>query len=483
MPIGKFQCVECQARLIGAPETAVMCERCGTAVTVVGGILDFLQGPTGPVSDPDDYDALHHIDDARSLARYRGLKRLAGQYWPSSLGSVLEVGCGTGLLTRALIREGEATDLVVTDIYRPMVNATRGHLDRAGLLAAIPLTFATHGGTEPVFRDAVFDTCIGGSVLHYMPDVRQFLANMFRWLKPGGRAFFTGPNVRYHRALGQTLADILILLSRADPAPSDDRQALLNLIAQWRRGILHQGDLPFLTTLEDKHMFASDSFEAMARELGFKEVAVIPASAQPTGTDFVGALCRQIGVGDAVRAQVMALLPAFKDRYLSLLSSRDQSDNFLFWLEKGTGPVLRHFHGPAGPENVPPASREAVFLAGGLPPRWVFELMASRVADGIALRVSGWCLVNTDVLWVRVTLGDVSRAAAVWLPRPDVPPAIDPQSVYASWNALCCGVDDTLLFPDGPLDLRIEIVLASGGILAVAASAHVTLDEPMTVTQ
>jgi hypothetical protein len=179
----------------------------------------------------------------------------------------------------------------------------------------------------------------------------------------------------------------------------------------------------------------------------------------------------------------MALLPAFKDRYLSLLSSRDQSDNFLFWLEKGTGPVLRHFHGPAGPENVPPASREAVFLAGGLPPRWVFELMASRVADGIALRVSGWCLVNTDVLWVRVTLGDVSRAAAVWLPRPDVPPAIDPQSVYASWNALCCGVDDTLLFPDGPLDLRIEIVLASGGILAVAASAHVTLDEPMTVTQ
>ena len=34
-----------------------------------------------------------------------------------------------------------------------------------------------------------------------------------------------------------------------------------NIVIQWRRGILHRGDLPFLAALEDKHMFAGDTFE------------------------------------------------------------------------------------------------------------------------------------------------------------------------------------------------------------------------------
>ncbi len=469
--------------MIGSPATGVLCERCGARVPIDDGILDFVHGPIGPVSEPEDYDALHHIDDVRSVARYRNLKRLAGEHWPSSLGSVLEVGCGTGLLTRALIAEGEATDLVVTDIFRPMLRATREHLEHAGLLSAIPLTFATHGGTEPVFRDGAFATCVGGSVLHHMPDVRRFLSNMFRWLKPGGRAFFTEPNLRYHRALGQTLADILALLHNEDPTYSDGKQALLNLVSQWRRGILHQGDLAFLTTLEDKHMFASDAFEAMGQELGFAKAYAIPTSYQPTGVGFVGALCSQLNVGEAVRSSVLGLLPAFTDRYLSLLSPRDQTDSFLFWLEKGTGPVMRHFRGPPAPDAEPPADLPEAFRTGGLPPRWWLELTATHTPEGISLRLNGWCLVNTDVKWIRVTLGGVTRQAPVWLPRPDVQGTINTESVYASWNALCCGVNETLSFDDGPLDLTIEAVLAGGFVLPIPAPPGLQLNEPVVVTQ
>ena len=483
MPLTKFQCAECHAPLIGAPDVGVMCDRCNGRVAVTDGILDFVTGDTGPLTEPGDYDALHGINEARSAARYRELRTLAAGHWPGVLGSVLEVGCGTGLLTRALIQGNEATDLVITDVSMPMLRATRGHLRAAGLLSVIPLTFATHAGTEPVFRDCVFDTIAGTSVLHHMPDVRAFLSNVFRWLKPGGRAFFTEPNVRYHRALGQTLADILALMHREDSRFSRGRQTLLNVISQWRQGILHQGDLPYLATLEDKHMFAGDTFAMLGREIGFRRTLAIPVAYSPRGLGFVGRLCDQLKVDEPVRSTVLGLLPAFADRYLSLLSPTDQTGSFLFWLEKGTGPIVRQFQGPPAPEAEPPANLPDAFHSGGLRPRWSFDLLASRVDGGIALRINGWCLANTDVRWVRVMMGETSRVAAVWLPRPDVPRAVDPHGVYASWNALCCGVDEQMSFPDEALVVRIEIELASGAILAVPPLPNLTLDETLVVTQ
>ena len=478
MPLRKFQCAECHAPLIGTPDVGAKCERCDTSVRVTDGILEFVTPDTGSLRQPDG-DALH----GTGAAGYRDLKTLAAGYWPGMLGSVLEVGCGTGLLTRALIQGNEATDLVVTDVSLPMLRGARAQLDRAGLLAAIPLAFATHSGIESVFRDGAFDTIAGTSVLHRMPDVRGFLSKIFRWLKPGGRAFFTEPNVRYHRAIGQTLADILAILNREDPGFSHGKQTLLNLIGQWRRGILHREDMPFPTTLEDKHMFDADTFEAMGREIGFRRTLAIPVASSPTGLGFVGQLCDRLAVEGPIRSTVLGLLPAFADRYMSLLSPKDQTASFLFWLEKGTGPIGRHFRGPPAPDAAPPADLPDAFRAGGLPPRWSFELTASRAPDGIALRIYGWCLVNTDVRWVRVTLGGISRAAPVWLPRPDVPLAIDPHSAYASWNALCCGVDETLSFPGDAFDPRIEIELASGALLALPVLPNLALDETLVVTQ
>ena len=482
MPIARFHCPECQGPLIAAAPDGLVCGKCATPVTIDDGILNFVPTPvTG--ADPAAYDAFHGIDDARSDQRYRDLKYWAGGAWPLTLGSALEVGCGTGLLSRAVLRGGEVKDLVLTDISWPVLRAARAHLDQAGLLSVVPLTFAAHDGVAPICRDAVFDTVMGTSVLHHIADVRGFLGRVFHWLKPGGRAFFTEPNLRFHRALAQTLADILALLQSGDPAYAPGRQVLLNLIGEWRRGIVHQGDLPFLAGLDDKHMFASDSFEAMGRDLGFASAQAIPTASQPTGSGSVARLCAQLNIEEPVRSAVLGLLPAFADRYLALLSPRDQSPSFLFWLEKGVGPAVRVFQAPPPPEPPPPADTPPLLRTGGLPARWSLELTASRAGDGIEVLVGGWCLVNTDVRWVRVRLGDAVRQAPVWLPRPDVQAAINPGSAYAAWNALCCGVRETLAFPNPALDLTIEIVLANGTILPVPAPPVLPLDETLIATQ
>lgn len=495
---GHFQCAACHAPLIGDAAVAIVCDRCDTPVATIDGILDFMPAGSGahdetPADAPDRYDALHRIDDDRAAARYRDLKRLAAEHWPTLLGSVLEIGCGTGLLTRAMVQSDDAADMVVTDISMPMLRATRAHLEQVGLASRIPLTFAAYDSIEPIFRDATFDTCGGTSVLHHIQDVRAFMARMFRWLKPGGRAFFTEPNIRYHRAVGQTLADILAVLYRADATFSHGRQSLLNLIGQWRRGIVHRDDLPYLATLDDKHMFAADAFEAMGREVGFATVLAIPVAHDPTGIGFVKRLCAQLEIEEPVRAAVLGLLPAFADRYLSLLSPRDRTPGFLFWIEKGVGPAVRRFQGPPAAEAAPPDDLPEVFRTGGLPARWTLALTASRGEGGIAVQVSGWCLANTDILWLRVRLDGVVRQTPVWLPRPDVQQAINATGRYASWNALCCGVDDTLTFPDdanpddanpdAALEATAEIVLAGGSVVPVPLPAALPWDTTVHVAQ
>lgn len=486
MPLSKFHCTECRGRLITAPDGGLACEHCATPVPVEDGILDFVQGRAGTILDPGEYDAFHGIDAARSNALYREIQQLAGGQWPASLGSVLEVGCGTGLLSRALISHGDVRDLVLTDVSTAMLRTCRDHLHQSDLLNRVPLTFATHSATEPCFQDVVFDTCAGGSVLHHIPDVRGFLASMFRWLKPGGRAFFMEPNLRHHRALAQTLADILALLYTRDQTYSDSRQKLLNLISQWRRGILHQGDVGFLTTLEDKHMFAGDAFEEMGRELGFATAVAIPTASDPSGTSIVAGLCGQLGIDDSVRTEVLGLLPAYRGRYLSLLPPRDQSSSFLLWLEKGTGPAVRSFRAPPPPAPPPPADTPIEHLQGGLPPHWSLDLTASAGPTGILLVLDGWCLLNTDVKWVRITLGTVTRDAPVWMPRPDVHAALASVGLHASWNSLCCGVRETLSFEgvtaeNSELSLKVAIVLASGAALDTAAAPSLHLDETLTV--
>jgi 2-polyprenyl-3-methyl-5-hydroxy-6-metoxy-1,4-benzoquinol methylase len=472
---GRFQCPACKGGLLA--DTG-RCLVCGQDYATGDGILDFVAGRVATQLDAASYDASHTIDDDIAEADYRRCRQAAAHRWPPSLGAVVEIGCGTGGFSRAMIGQGDAIDAVLTDVSLDMLRLCRGHLDRLGIGSALPVQFATYSATEACFR-AVFDTCIGASVVHHIADVRGFLEDVWRLLKPGGRACFMEPGLRYHRVLAMAFADIIAMLLARDPTNTADRQALHNWIAEARRGVMLQGDRVLLADYEDKHMFVGETFEAVALEAGFATAEALPSSPDPDGLGAVGGLLARLQVSEPLAGQVMQLWPGYAGRYLSLLSARDLSPGYLFWLTKSDRPE-------AAPPSRPTQSRElrrcseATVTGGGVPLRYVLTLTARRMPEGLQVKVEGWCLTNPDSKSVRLTIEDVSREAPIWLPRADVHLALNADRSYAVWNSLCCGIGSDLWFHGrypaaDTIGCCIDLVFANERLVPIATDVTLRL--------
>ena len=129
-----------------------------------------------------DYD--RHARVQRVVAR-RLARRIAGLPLPERP-RILEIGCGTGFLTAALIDEGVAGDWLVTDIAPAMVARCR---DRIGECA--DMRFAVLDGEYGDPGDgARFDLVCSSLVMQWFDDPASALARMLGWLAPEGHCIF-----------------------------------------------------------------------------------------------------------------------------------------------------------------------------------------------------------------------------------------------------------------------------------------------------
>jgi len=112
---------------------------------------------------------------SRALARefLSWLHAPSGAHW-------LEVGCGTGALTAAIVSSCDPRAIVACDPSEAFI----AHARHA--LAAPRVTFVTGGAESLPSRDGGFDLAVSALVLNFVPDPREALAALRQRLRPGG---------------------------------------------------------------------------------------------------------------------------------------------------------------------------------------------------------------------------------------------------------------------------------------------------------
>lgn len=492
----RLHCPHCQGRLTSAavvvasgfPNGSLRCTRCEWAGAVTAGIADLIGEKSLADTHPDRLSGLPPQDNTAPDDLLRQIRDAVGDLWPEHLGEVLELGCGNGQLTAALIPRLNAAvrGLIVTDTDMTMLRACRERLGLIGPTVDVPVMFARISVQEDPLRDAVADTAAGVACLASVGDVRSFLAMVHRILRPGGQAFFVVPNRRYHLALCHAIADALVHESARDGAWPSCGPDVLSWVAALRRQLVHQGDPASLPGLQGKHLFDNDTLCEIARGAGFATVDIMPLDLDPHGGATVRRLWQKAAIPDDGAAELAALVVSTGARFFGLLSPHDASASMVLWLTKGIGPRPRTFR--AMPSTPPVAHADLESATGGTPPRWSLEVNAHDSADGLVVSLSGWCVVNTDVVWIRLTLDGVVRDAPVWRPRPDVHEVLNVRGLYHALNALCSGVEETLVFDglhprDSQCRLDLAVVLANGVVARGPEPYTLVMDQPLIALQ
>lgn len=118
---------------------------------------------------------------------------------------VLEVGAGTGLVTRTLARQ--ARQVVATDYSRAMVHALMDRVAAEGLNNVKPFQIDLYALPDTL---GSFDAVVAANVLHLVPDLAGALTALGRSLQAGGRLIV--PTVCHgETALASGLAHLLQL--------------------------------------------------------------------------------------------------------------------------------------------------------------------------------------------------------------------------------------------------------------------------------
>jgi len=99
---------------------------------------------------------------------------------------MLEIGCGTGFLTQALVDQGLTGTWTVTDIAPEMVERCRARLGESP-----DRHFAVFDGEHGTPEDGPFDLVCSSLALQWFDDAPAALARMREWLAPGGHCIVT----------------------------------------------------------------------------------------------------------------------------------------------------------------------------------------------------------------------------------------------------------------------------------------------------
>ena len=128
-------------------------------------------------------------------------------------GAVLEIACGTGIVTKQLRdRLPATTRLVATDSNQAMIDFARGKLGPEPAIEWKPAD-----AMELPFLDETFDAVVCQFGIMFVPDKQQAFAEARRALKPGGRFLFNTWDSMEHNMSARITHTTIASFFKEDP--------------------------------------------------------------------------------------------------------------------------------------------------------------------------------------------------------------------------------------------------------------------------
>jgi ubiquinone/menaquinone biosynthesis C-methylase UbiE len=165
---------------------------------------------------------------------------------------VLDVGCGTGELTRALAERVGGASVSAVDPSEPFVEACRSKVPDADVRVA-------RAEALP-FEDDSFDAVLSQLVVNFIPDVSQGMAEMRRVTRPGGTVTGCVWDYKGEMTMLRTFWDAASALDPEGAGP-----------------VVEGRVMPFAQP---------EDLETLWREAGLDEVKVVPLLAEASYDDF-----------------------------------------------------------------------------------------------------------------------------------------------------------------------------------------------------
>jgi SAM-dependent methyltransferase len=141
------------------------------------------------------------------------MRRVVQATQPDLRRRVLDLGCGDGLLGRALLEAYPGARVVFVDFAAAMLDAARARMDGAsGGHAFLQQDYGDPAWVESVRGYAPFDVVLSGFSIHHQPDTRKqaLYGEIYDLLAPGG-VFVNIEHVASASAVGKALFDDLFV--------------------------------------------------------------------------------------------------------------------------------------------------------------------------------------------------------------------------------------------------------------------------------
>jgi SAM-dependent methyltransferase len=214
----------------------------------------------GGEGNEDAYVDQFVVDQAYEAALTKGLTRVLDDARVRRDGAALELGCGTGIMTRALTRERFPT-LLISDMSPVFVRATRESMPESVNGSVVYLVLDTDDIARVPRRSV--SLVLLRYVLHHVLDWRGFLTSAAALLRPGGAVVFEEPCCD-----GFLLQLMAVELARRgrDQELSEAVRRELDFFTNTTHFYL-RADVD-KSAAEDKHLFRDSSVRSLLTDLG-----------------------------------------------------------------------------------------------------------------------------------------------------------------------------------------------------------------------